>query len=233
MSNKFLLLLLLSSVLAFMSCKADEQSKIKKEAQKKELKAPKSSVKEVKTAPSPKDEIAVKKETVTTEPIKTEKTTTKPKPAPKPKATPKPEPIVKSTPKPAPKKPTIKPAGIKFEKETIEFGKVDEGERFKKNFYFKNVSSEPIAIKDATATCGCTVPAYPQFPLSPGEEASVSVTFNTTGKLGKQNAKITVVTTEPRIYTLSMVGEVIISLEEEEPVIEEEIKEDSTGIGKN
>ena len=102
---------------------------------------------------------------------------------------------------------------------------------YKKNFFFKNVSSKPIAIKDATATCGCTVPAYPQFPISPGEEGSVSVTFNTTGKLGKQNAKITVVTTEPKVYNLSLVGEVIISLEEEDPIIKEEIKEDSTGIG--
>lgn len=232
MSNKFLYVLLLSSVFALISCKADEKPEIKKQAQKKELKTP---AKDAQVAILPKDDKVVQKENTAAEETKKVPLVTKPKPkpAPKPAATPKPKPEVKTKPKPAPKKPAIKPAGIRFEKETIQFGKVDEGERFKKDFFFKNVSSKPIAIKDATATCGCTVPAYPQFPLNPGEEASVSVTFNTTGKLGKQNAKVTVVTTEPRIYTLSMVGEVIISLEEEEPELEEESKEDSTGIGNN
>lgn len=232
MSNKFLYVLLLSSVFAMISCKADEKPEIKKQAEKKEIKTPKKPSQEAQVANLSKDDV-VKKANTKAEEIKKEVPVAKPKPTPKPKATPKPKPAVKAKAKPAPKKPAIKPAGIRFEKETIQFGKVDEGERFKKDFFFKNVSSKPIAIKEATATCGCTVPAYPQFPLSPGEEASVSVTFNTTGKLGKQNAKITVITTEPRIYTLTMAGEVIISLEEEEPEIEEEIKEDSTGIGNN
>jgi len=217
-----------------ISCKADEKPEIKKQVEKKELKTPKKPSQDAQAANLPKDH-AVKKTNTEAEETKKEVPVAKPKPkpTPKPKAAPKPKPPVKAKPKPSPKKPAIKPAGIRFEKETIQFGKVDEGERFKKDFFFKNVSSKPIAIKEATATCGCTVPAYPQFPLSPGEEASVSVTFNTTGKLGKQNAKITVITTEPRIYTLTMAGEVIISLEEEEPEIKEEIKEDSTGIGNN
>lgn len=76
-----------------------------------------------------------------------------------------------------------KPAEIKFDKLTHDFGTFSE-----KNpvvncvFTYTNVGEEPLVINQAIASCGCTVPEYTKTPVKPGEKGEIRVTYNGTGK---------------------------------------------------
>lgn len=85
------------------------------------------------------------------------------------------------------KKNTAKVAGpvFKFEKGDVhDFGKVPEGPKAVYAFKFKNVGNAPLLIQNASASCGCTVPTWPKEPILPGKTGSITVEYNTQGKVG-------------------------------------------------
>lgn len=100
-------------------------------------------------------------------------------------------------------------AKFKFEKEIFDFGVIQEGESVQTSFKFKNVGKSPLIITDATATCGCTVPEYPKTPIKPGEEGTITVVFNSTGKTGMQDKVVTIKSNaNPEAESLHLVGEI-------------------------
>ena len=76
-----------------------------------------------------------------------------------------------------------KPAEIKFDKLTHDFGSLSE-----KNpvvtytFTYTNVGEKPLVINQAVASCGCTVAKYTKAPIKPGEKGEIKVTYNGAGK---------------------------------------------------
>lgn len=88
----------------------------------------------------------------------------------------------------------VEGATIVFENDTYNFGKIKKGEIVTYTFKFKNSGQEPLIIKDAIATCGCTVPEIPKEPIKPGESGDLKVVFNSQGKpAGAQDKAVTVV----------------------------------------
>jgi len=76
-----------------------------------------------------------------------------------------------------------KPAEIKFEKLTHNFGKFSEKNPVVEcTFAFTNVGETPLVVNQAVASCGCTVPEYTKTPIQPGEKGEIKVTYNGTGK---------------------------------------------------
>jgi hypothetical protein len=76
-----------------------------------------------------------------------------------------------------------KPAEIKFDNLTHNFGKFSEKEPVVSCvFAFTNVGEQPLVINQAVASCGCTVPEYTKTPIQPGEKGEIKVTYNGTGK---------------------------------------------------
>ena len=76
-----------------------------------------------------------------------------------------------------------KPAVIKFDKLTHNFGSFSEKEPVVNcAFTFTNVGESPLIINQAVASCGCTVPEYTKTPIQPGEKGEIKVTYNGTGK---------------------------------------------------
>lgn len=76
-----------------------------------------------------------------------------------------------------------KPAEIKFDKTTHNFGTFSEKEpKVSCSFTFTNVGEAPLVINQAIASCGCTVPEYTKNPIQPGEKGEIKVTYNGTGK---------------------------------------------------
>ncbi|MCR5680787.1 MAG: DUF1573 domain-containing protein [Prevotella sp.] len=76
-----------------------------------------------------------------------------------------------------------KPAEIKFDKQTHDFGTFSEKEPIVKcTFTFTNVGESPLIINQAVASCGCTVPEYTKTPVLPGQKGEIKVTYNGTGK---------------------------------------------------
>ena len=76
-----------------------------------------------------------------------------------------------------------KPAEIKFDKLTHDFGTFSEKSPVVTCvFTYTNVGEQPLVINQAMASCGCTVPEYTKTPVKPGEKGEIKVTYNGTGK---------------------------------------------------
>lgn len=92
---------------------------------------------------------------------------------------------------------------ISFEKDFHDFGKLYSGELVTYAFKFKNTGNSVLVISNVGTSCGCTVTAFPKKPVEPGEESTIDVKFDTTGKHGLQSKSITVfANTNPSTTTL-------------------------------
>ncbi len=105
------------------------------------------------------------------------------------------------------------PAGplteVAFDEVEYDFGTVAEGEKVKHVYKFKNTGSEPLVLSNAVGSCGCTVPEWPREPIAPGASAEIMVEFNSQGKAGDRNQKVTVTAnTNPAQTVLSLKGKV-------------------------
>lgn len=83
-------------------------------------------------------------------------------------------------------------AAIEFDASVNDLGTISEGEQVMAWFTYKNTGDAPLAIQNIDAGCGCTVPSWNDKPLAPGEEESIKVIFNSRGKNGSQNIRVTV-----------------------------------------
>lgn len=99
---------------------------------------------------------------------------------------------------------------ITFAETTFDFGDVKEGEMVSHLYKFTNTGKEPLVIKDAKGSCGCTVPKWPKTPIPPGQTGEIQVEFNSKGKPGKQTKRVTInANTDPAQTFLTISGNVI------------------------
>jgi len=99
---------------------------------------------------------------------------------------------------------------IEFEHTSYTFEKVISGEIVEHKYAFKNTGNKDLLILDTKSSCGCTVPEYDSEPIKPGEKSSIKVRFDTTGKKGAQDKKVTIFTnTNPNSIFLTIKGEII------------------------
>ncbi len=80
---------------------------------------------------------------------------------------------------------------FKFEKETINYGKIAQGSKGIRVFEFTNIGEAPLIIKKINSTCGCAVPKRPDKPIMPGEKGQISVSYDTK-RMGGFSKAITV-----------------------------------------
>jgi len=96
-----------------------------------------------------------------------------------------------------------------FEKELHDFGQLVDGEKVSYSFKFTNSGNAPLIISNAKGSCGCTVPNWSRDPIAPGESGSIDVTFNSSGRSGKQNKAITLTAnTNPNRKVINISSEV-------------------------
>ena len=105
--------------------------------------------------------------------------------------------------------PTGPTTSIAFEHTDFDFGTVDNGEKVKHSYKFKNTGNEPLIISSAKGSCGCTVPKWPSEPIAPGGTGQIDVEFDSKGKPGKQTKRVTVTAnTVPAQTFLNITGTV-------------------------
>ena len=105
--------------------------------------------------------------------------------------------------------PTGPTTSIAFEHTDFDFGTVDDGEKVKHTYKFKNTGNEPLVISNAKGSCGCTVPKYSTDPIAPGGTGEIVVEFDSKGKPGKQTKRVTVTAnTVPAQTFLNITGTV-------------------------
>jgi hypothetical protein len=80
---------------------------------------------------------------------------------------------------------------FKFQKETIDYGKVQKGSNGERTFVFTNTGEAPLIIKDVKSSCGCTVPKKPEQPIMPGEKGEIKVSYDT-NRVGGFSKSITI-----------------------------------------
>lgn len=99
---------------------------------------------------------------------------------------------------------------MNFEQKTYDFGKITQGEKVSYDFIFTNTGKTPLIIKDAVASCGCTVPDPPKDPIAPGAKSKINVVFSSAGKMGLQDKVVTITAnTIPAQTQIHLIGEVV------------------------
>lgn len=89
-------------------------------------------------------------------------------------------------------------AAITWDKNTHDFGDIIQGEKVEHTFKFTNTGSEPLIITNVEVTCGCTAPrGWPRDPINPGGKGEITVQFDSTHKIGRQNKVATVISNAP------------------------------------
>lgn len=95
-----------------------------------------------------------------------------------------------------------------IETTTVDYGTIDKGADPIRIFKFTNTGNEPLIIKTAKGSCGCTVPTYPQEPIMPGESNKIEVRYDTQ-RVGAFTKTVTLTTNEVEAtHTLTIKGEV-------------------------
>src|SRR5690606_17405544 len=99
---------------------------------------------------------------------------------------------------------------ITFEESSKDFGDITQGDKVEHVFKLENTGKAPLVISNVAATCGCTVPSWPKEPIAPGKTAEIKVSFNSAGKMGKQNSVVRIYSnaSEP-IEKVSMISNVL------------------------
>ncbi len=95
-----------------------------------------------------------------------------------------------------------------FETTTIDYGIINKGADPLRKFKFTNTGNEPLIIKSAKGSCGCTVPTYPKEPIMPGETGYIEVRYDTQ-RPGAFTKTVTITTNEAvETRMLTIKGEV-------------------------
>ncbi len=66
----------------------------------------------------------------------------------------------------------------KFASETIDLGKIKQGNPTTATFTVTNIGTEPLIIEQASPTCGCTIGDYTKSPIAPGKTGTITATYN-------------------------------------------------------
>lgn len=81
---------------------------------------------------------------------------------------------------------------LTFAEKVHEFGDIYQGDRVSHVFTYENTGNEPLIITAVRTSCGCTATNWSREPLAAGESASITVNFNSAGKMGMQNKIVTI-----------------------------------------
>ena len=99
---------------------------------------------------------------------------------------------------------------LEFDSTTFHFGTIAEGEKVVHGFVFKNAGDAPLVISQVEPSCGCTtLRDWPRSPIMPGEQGTITIEFNSSGRPGPTNKSIYVqANTVPATTMLYVKGDV-------------------------
>ena len=100
---------------------------------------------------------------------------------------------------------------IEIKNDIFDFGEINQGESITTQFSLSNIGDAPLLIRSVKGSCGCTIPEWPREPVLVGEDAIITITFNSEKKEGKQNKTVTLITNAiPSTKVLTITGTVSV-----------------------
>ncbi|MFN8339429.1 MAG: DUF1573 domain-containing protein [Saprospiraceae bacterium] len=105
-------------------------------------------------------------------------------------------------------------AKMTFESLTVDYGTIENGSEPLRVVKFTNTGTEPLVIKNARGSCGCTVPTWTKEPIAPGQSSTLEIRYDTK-RTGAINKSVTITTNEgPDNHVLQVIGTVLAPKEE-------------------
>lgn len=87
---------------------------------------------------------------------------------------------------------------VTFDGESFDFGDIKPGSKVEHTFNLKNSGKRELIIRDVKSSCGCTAVSPSKNMIAANESVPLKVVFDSTGKSGRQNKTITVITNDPK-----------------------------------
>jgi hypothetical protein len=78
------------------------------------------------------------------------------------------------------------------------FGKVEQGDPVKFDYEVRNTGDQPLVFERYDVECSCTAAQLPKVPLLPGKATTITVTFNTSSAIGRQDRVVKVYCNDPK-----------------------------------
>jgi Protein of unknown function (DUF1573) len=97
---------------------------------------------------------------------------------------------------------------ISFEKTEIDYGTIPQNSETLRSFKFKNTGDQPLIIKNAVPTCGCTAPTWTTTPVMPNENGVVEVKYDAL-KIGPFSKTVKVLLADGTESILTIKGNVV------------------------
>jgi hypothetical protein len=121
---------------------------------------------------------------------------------------------------PAPATPTLSgPPRLVFSESVFDFGKVEQGAQVNHLFRFTNQGGQDLRIESVKTSCGCTAAVISSEVIGPGQEGTISATFDTTRFSGEKAKSVSVYSNDPSqpVTTLTLQGEITVEVEIDPP----------------
>jgi hypothetical protein len=100
-------------------------------------------------------------------------------------------------------------AVMTFESTVVDYGTIENGGEPLRVVKFTNTGTEPLVIKNARGSCGCTVPTWEKEPIAPGQSSTIEIRYDTK-RTGPINKSVTITTNEgPDNHVLQVIGNVL------------------------
>jgi hypothetical protein len=87
---------------------------------------------------------------------------------------------------------------VSYDSESFDFGDIKPSSKNEHVFSLKNAGKKDLIIRDVKSSCGCTAVSPSKNVVPSGESVPLKVVFDSTGKSGRQNKTITVITNDPK-----------------------------------
>jgi len=87
---------------------------------------------------------------------------------------------------------------VSYDSDSFDFGDIKPNTKNEHVFNLKNIGKMDLIIRDVKSSCGCTAVSPSKNKIAAGESVPLKVVFDSTGKSGRQNKTITVITNDPK-----------------------------------
>lgn len=85
---------------------------------------------------------------------------------------------------------------LTLEADKLELGTITDNEKEKRIVHFRNTGTGLLTIEKVNTSCGCTVAELEVKDYLPGESGEIEITYDPTGRKGKQRKVITVISND-------------------------------------